>query len=380
MVKSGNFSNFLYNPHKPITLELRGSIVLKNESEFYKELDYYLKVEFVPVPRILTYKVYLKGDYSFMKQKLGLQSSAIFELGLDKESLTQEHDVYWDELTESVAHPSSLSMDYQSFPPVLKIAKFHPAKTKQYDRLNEIIHNINQEIRNDINDIYYVPSLRGFDTYKYSLLSNSSDVIINPENFRIQSEGLATNIAYNSDYCDKISSIMSDLLERKVRFKVIEGPSVLAEIHNGQRWVNLSNEGFGINPLIHLIFQVLVSKTGSLILIEEPEIHLHPSAQSKLSSKLIELCVNEKKCLIITTHSEHVIFGFLEAIMEKKIENTQTGIYFFEYHEAQSRAEALPVNSDGTIQGGLKGFFETDLDHLQKFYDQIGRSENESHS
>ena len=84
----------------------------------------------------------------------------------------------------------------------------------------------------------------------------------------------------------------------------------------------LINEGFGINQTIYLLTKVLRPE-ASVLLIEESEIHLHPTAQSKLIEALVKIVENENKTLIISTHSERIISSLFSLVVESKISHNQ---------------------------------------------------------
>lgn len=124
------------------------------------------------------------------------------------------------------------------------------------------------------------------------------------------------------------------------------------------------NVGFGITYALPIIVAILSAEKGSLIIIENPEAHIHPSGQAKLA----ELMAIAAQCgiqLIIETHSDHIINGILVAT--KKFEETGRGIdhknikmYLFERSESGHSTEVknIEVHSRGRIQSPPKGFFD----------------------
>lgn len=80
----------------------------------------------------------------------------------------------------------------------------------------------------------------------------------------------------------------------------------------------LINEGTGLNQVVLLLATLIESPKNSVIGIEEPEIHLHPSAQSKLAKILLSMAMDNSKQIIFTTHSEHMVYPFLASIASKK--------------------------------------------------------------
>lgn len=130
---------------------------------------------------------------------------------------------------------------------------------------------------------------------------------------------------------------------------------------------NITSEGFGLNQLVFLFYHLATSEGGSTILIEEPEISLHPQAQLTLCTILLDTSLNEEKQLLITTHSEHIVLGFLEAIMEKRLDANHLRMYYFENENGITRVSRLQIDENGEIEGGLKGFFDVDMKHINKF-------------
>lgn len=89
------------------------------------------------------------------------------------------------------------------------------------------------------------------------------------------------------------------------------------------------NVGFGIPYVLPLITELLVSDEKSLLLIENPESHLHPKGQTMIA-KLISLA-SENGCQIFCeSHSDHVINGVRVAAKQEMISNEKIGIAFFQ--------------------------------------------------
>ena len=131
-------------------------------------------------------------------------------------------------------------------------------------------------------------------------------------------------------------------------------------------------EGFGTNALVHLLFEVVRTVSGATVLIEEPEIHLHPKAQADLASILTEEAKSGDKQMIITTHSEHVVGRLLTLVAEGTLSAGELAIYSFEKDEmGVCSASEIEVTDRGQVSGGLKSFFETDLDEMKRYVEAL---------
>ncbi len=117
---------------------------------------------------------------------------------------------------------------------------------------------------------------------------------------------------------------------------------------------------------------VAESPRDSIIGIEEPELHLHPKAQSKLSKIIMRMAHSHKKQIIFTTHSEHMLYPFLASIASSEKDSLKIedlAIYSVNQNDDAnySIVEPLPINEHGQIKGGLKGFWESDLEVFEDF-------------
>lgn len=123
--------------------------------------------------------------------------------------------------------------------------------------------------------------------------------------------------------------------------------------------------GFGFSFSLPVILAPLIAKPGDLLIIENPEAHLHPSAQSKIG-KLLALAAQNGVQVIIETHSDHVLNAI--RVMVKgdrffgKINPENVSVHFF-YNESTELGEKhshrnIEVLSSGKLTGWPSGFFD----------------------
>lgn len=124
------------------------------------------------------------------------------------------------------------------------------------------------------------------------------------------------------------------------------------------------NVGFGVTYALPIIVALLSTHQKSLLLVENPEAHLHPYAQSKLA-ELMALAAQNGAQIIVETHSDHIVNGVLVAA--KKYQETGRGIahdkvqiYQFNRDESihATRTIEVPVLEGGRIKYPPKGFFD----------------------
>ena len=136
---------------------------------------------------------------------------------------------------------------------------------------------------------------------------------------------------------------------------------------SGSRAVKPVHVGTGVSYLASVIISALSCKKGSLFIIENPEIHLHPGAQSKLLEFLSFLSARGLQ-IIVETHSDHIFNGLRKSIKQKKISAEQAKVYFFKLDENYlSRPVLIEIDENGIVKNYEKGFFDQfdeDLDDL----------------
>ena len=125
-----------------------------------------------------------------------------------------------------------------------------------------------------------------------------------------------------------------------------------------------------------LFHQLLNAKNGATVLIEEPEIHLHPKAQAELAEVLAETAKAEDKQIIMTTHSEHLVERLLLLVAEGALTADDLAIYSFSKDEkGECFASEIEVTENGQVEGGLTDFYANNLDTLDRRVKALKRSQ-----
>lgn len=123
--------------------------------------------------------------------------------------------------------------------------------------------------------------------------------------------------------------------------------------------VNISDMGFGTSQVLPIIIEGFFIERNSVLIIEQPEIHLHPKAQSTLGDLFIEIA-NENKIIIVETHSEHLIRRIQRRIAENKISNKDVIFYYVTIGKEGSQLQRLEIDEEGYIEKIPEGFFDED--------------------
>jgi len=114
---------------------------------------------------------------------------------------------------------------------------------------------------------------------------------------------------------------------------------------------SIANEGGGINQLV-LLFTILSgSPRGSIICLEAPEIHLHPAMQSVLMKQILKVLKDEDKQIILTTHSEYILYPLLAAVSKGELQPNDLVIHYFQFDRKKNESliEKFDVNADNPL-------------------------------
>lgn len=119
------------------------------------------------------------------------------------------------------------------------------------------------------------------------------------------------------------------------------------------------NVGFGLSYALPVIVALLATPKGGLVLIENPEAHLHPYGQSKLA-ELICRAAQAGVQVIVETHSDHMINGVAVASKLGQIEHDHIKIWSFDRDETEHAAVATEVKvlEGGRLDKRPAGFFD----------------------
>ena len=127
--------------------------------------------------------------------------------------------------------------------------------------------------------------------------------------------------------------------------------------------VDLPDVGFGISQVLPVLVQCFYAPPGSIIIMEQPEIHLHPRAQSALADVMIDV-INSRENgegrniqLVIETHSEHFLRRLQRRIAENADLQQKVSAYFANIAKTPATLEALQIDIFGNIRNWPENFF-----------------------
>lgn len=195
-------------------------------------------------------------------------------------------------------------------------------------------------------------------------------------------EDVAAAMAYRRNLERRVSERCRRIFHYGVEILNVPGNVAIAAVDESDRTVNAVNMGSGFNQIAwmatvlesRLIAQESQGATFAAVGIEEPELHLHPAAQSQVAD-VLRIYAASGVQILATTHSEHLLKALLRLVLGGQLEESQISVLYVE----DGKVESLPVDDWGRVQGGLKGFFdvtEQELgEHLDLLIDKKGSNQ-----
>jgi len=137
-------------------------------------------------------------------------------------------------------------------------------------------------------------------------------------------------------------------------------------VQKGSAKLNASivDVGFGVSQVLPVIVLLHYVPEGSIVMLEQPEIHLHPAVQSGLADIIIHAAIYRNVQVIVESHSEHFIRRLQRRVAEgesvpsgRSISADDIFLYFTEHNKGESTLKHLRLNSFGEIENWPKDFF-----------------------
>jgi predicted ATPase len=113
------------------------------------------------------------------------------------------------------------------------------------------------------------------------------------------------------------------------------------------------NIGFGYSYILPIIISGLIANTGEILIVENPEAHLHPRAQSRLA-RFLSKVANTGVQVFIESHSEHILNAIRVSVKKEEIAAADTKVFYFMDDEIVEPV----IDSDGRIEDWRDGFFD----------------------
>jgi predicted ATPase len=131
--------------------------------------------------------------------------------------------------------------------------------------------------------------------------------------------------------------------------------------------VLITDVGFGVSQVLPVLVLCYYAPEGSTIILEQPEIHLHPSVQAGLADVFLDAIKTRKIQIIVESHSEHLLRRLQRRIAEEKdgLTNQDIKLYFCRSNlDGSSNLNSLEIDDFGNIANWPEHFFGDEMGDL----------------
>lgn len=130
---------------------------------------------------------------------------------------------------------------------------------------------------------------------------------------------------------------------------------------------DLTHVGVGVSQVLPILVMCLLAEPDTTLIVEQPELHLHPKVQTLLGDFFLSMAASSKQ-IIVETHSEYLVnrLRFRAAAAEGEEIASLMKIYFAEKDDGASTFRDVNVNQYGAILDWPKGFFDQSQSEAEK--------------
>ena len=233
---------------------------------------------------------------------------------------------------------------------------------------------LDQRFSSEIRRVIHLPGLRGnpertypttnvgdsfpglFQTYVASIISrweSEKNKKLNEVGNMMEALGLTWKVAPKA------------INETQVELRVGRLPS--SQRGGARDLVSIADVGIGISQTLPVVVSLLVAKRGQILLIEQPEIHLHPKAQYKLAELLVKTAKRGVK-VIVETHSALLLRSIQTLVAEKKINSDDVILHWFTRREdGSTEIKSSELDAKGCFGDWPEDFGSVELKAERRF-------------
>lgn len=236
---------------------------------------------------------------------------------------------------------------------------------------SSVLQDISLAIQKEMTNLYYLGPIRrkperdyqwnkttpgemGFDGQK------SVDILLASDSSkkRGSSSGILESVSKWLNRMGLAEQIILKRVGRPSRFEVVI-------IQDGLE-INLRDVGIGVSQVLPVLVLGYFVPEGSSIILEEPEIHLHPLAQSILAEFFVDVSNERNIQFLVETHSEHLFRRMQTLLARQTLSRDQCSLYFVEKGKKHASLLRLDIDEYGRLANWPENFFGDALGETQE--------------
>ena len=235
-----------------------------------------------------------------------------------------------------------------------------------------------RQLGNLLTDIIYIPGLRDPTSIRTYRLMPVSERFPGPLHLY-----LASIIHRWGPVSNRLDALEQDLraleLARSVSARTVDdtalevlvGRYIPGDEHDCPNLVNLADVGLGLSQVMPVLAALRVAQPHHLVVMEQPELHLHPRGIHKLAEVIVD-AVNRGVRVIMETHSELLLLGIQTMVAQGRLDPTQVSLNWFSLDEqGHSRIRQAEIEQDGSFGDWPVDFLDVELTAQRQYLDAV---------
>ena len=138
----------------------------------------------------------------------------------------------------------------------------------------------------------------------------------------------------------------------------------LVETSSSSVTTPLTDVGFGVSQVLPVLVLLYYVPEGSTVLMEQPEIHLHPAVQSGLADVMLNVADVRNVQIIVESHSEHLMRRLQRRVAEQRMSSGDVKLYFVSSGRGEAQVADLHLNEWGEIENWPENFFGDEMGEI----------------
>lgn len=145
--------------------------------------------------------------------------------------------------------------------------------------------------------------------------------------------------------------------------------------------INIVDVGQGMNQALPLVTRSLIKRPNSLIILEQPELHLHPAAHGDLAELFAESAILNNQTFIIETHSENILLRIRKLVVENNFGLTPDDVVIYWVDDTSTESQELNeinIDLEGVLTDWPSGVFNENLLEIHEMRKAVSRKKRAS--
>ena len=253
-----------------------------------------------------------------------------------------------------------------------------PDQAENFYQNADFLSDFEWEYETLMDRIFYLGPLREYPMREYRWAGASpSDVGIQGENaigaiLAASANGEEGHRGYRQHY-QPFQKFIADqlrdlgLIESFQVDEIAKGSNIYRAVVKTDRMsaeASLTDVGIGVSQVLPVVVLLFYVPEGSVVILEQPELHLHPSVQSELADVILRAVETRNIQVIVESHSEHLLRRFQRRVAEEKVSARDVRLYFTSMPDGAAQLSDLELNEWGEIQNWPENFFGDELGEI----------------